>query len=88
MAFYNEYNIDKNQLSPNSNSVSLAKWKSNTNISVRFGKSVGKKQKEKDIQEINDLIKNLSDITDHKIEISQQNENMYSLLLTEKKLRI
>ena len=36
LAFYNEYNIDKNQLLPNSNLVSLAKWKSNTNISVQF----------------------------------------------------
>ena len=34
LAFYNEYDIEKNKLLPNSNAVSLAKWKSNTNISV------------------------------------------------------
>ena len=87
LAFYNEYDIDKNQLLPNSNSVSLAKWKSNTNISVRFGDSVGKKQKEKDLQEINDLIRNLSDITDHKIEFSQQNENMYIVIANRKEIK-
>jgi hypothetical protein len=37
LAFYNEYDIDENRLLPNSKSVNLAKWKSNTNISVRFG---------------------------------------------------
>ena len=87
LAFYNEYNIEKNQLLPNSNSVSLAKWKSNTNISVRFGKSVGKKQKEKDLQEIKELIKNLSDITDHKIEFSQQNQNMYIVIANRKEIK-
>ena len=29
LAFYNEFDIDKNKLLPNSNAVSLAKWKSN-----------------------------------------------------------
>ena len=87
LAFYNEYNIDKNQLLPNSNSVSLAKWKSNTNISVRFGKSVGKKQKEKDLQEIRGLIRNLSDITDHKVEFSKQNENMYIVIANRKEIK-
>ena len=87
LAFYNEYYIDKNQLLPNSNSVSLAKWKSNTNISVRFGRSVGKKQKEKDIQEIRGLVRNLSDITDHKIEFSQQNENMYIVIANRKEIK-
>ena len=87
LAFYNEYDIDKNQLLPNSNSVSLAKWKSNINISVRFGDSVGKKQKEKDLQEINDLIRNLSDITDHKSEFSQQNENMYIVIANRKEIK-
>ena len=32
LAFYNEYDIDENRLLPNSKSVNLAKWKSNTNI--------------------------------------------------------
>ena len=67
LAFYNEYDIDKNKLLPNSNAVSLAKWKSNTNISVRFGGSVDKKQKDKDLKEINGLISNLSKITNQKI---------------------
>ena len=87
LAFYNEYNIDKNQLLPNSNAVSLAKWKLNTNISVRFGRSVEKKQKEKDLQEINGLIKSLSDITDHKIKFSQQNENMYIVIANRKEIK-
>ena len=87
LAFYNEYNIDKNQLLPNSNAVSLAKWKLNTNISVRFGRSVEKKQKEKDLQEINGLIKSLSDITDHKIQFSQQNENMYIVIANRKEIK-
>ena len=52
LAFYNEYDIDKNKLLPNSNAVSLAKWKSNTNIAVRFGGSVDKKQRDKDLEEI------------------------------------
>ena len=59
LAFYNEYDIDKNKLLPNYNAVSLAKWKSNTNISVLFGVSVDKKQKDKDWQEINGLLSNL-----------------------------
>ena len=67
LAFYNEYDIDKNKLLPNSNAVSLAKWKSNTNISVVFGVSVDKKQKDKDLKEINGLISNLSKITNQKI---------------------
>ncbi len=76
LAFYNEYDIDKNKLLPNSNAVSLAKWKSNTNILVRFGTSIDKNQKEKDLLEIKGLIRNLSNITNHKIEFSQQNSNM------------
>ena len=48
LAFYNEYDIDENRLLPNSKSVNLAKWKSNTNISVRFGSSVNTKQKDID----------------------------------------
>ena len=87
LAFYNEYDVDKDQLLPNSNSVSLAKWKSNTNVSVRFGKSVRKKQKEKDIQEINGLIRNLSNITNHEIEFSQQNENMFIVIANRKEIK-
>ena len=87
LAFYNEYDIDKNKLLPNSNAVSLAKWKSNTNISVLFGGSVDKKQKDKDLQEINGLINNLSKITNHKIKISQQNENMYVVIANQKEIK-
>ena len=87
LAFYNEYDIDKNILLPNSNAVSLAKWKSNTNISVRFGGSVDKKQKDKDLQEINDLISNLSKATNHRIKISQQNVNMYVVVANQKEIK-
>ena len=87
LAFYNEYDIDKNKLLPNSNAVSLAKWRSNTNISVRFGGSVDKKQKDKDLQEINDLISNLSKITKHRIKISQQNVNMYVVVANQKEIK-
>ena len=47
LAFYNEYDIDKNKLLPNSNAVSLAKWKSNTNISVGLGARSIKSKKTK-----------------------------------------
>ena len=87
LAFYNEYDIDKNKLLPNSNAVSLAKWKSNTNISIRFGGSVDKKQRDKDLQEINNLISNLSKITNHKIKISQQNVNMYVVIAKQKEIK-
>ncbi|GIR86150.1 MAG: hypothetical protein CM15mP85_27740 [Rhodobacterales bacterium] len=87
VAFYNEYDISGNKLLPNSEAVKLAKWKSNINISVRFGNSVDKKQKEKDLLEINELIGNLSDITDHNIEISQQNENMYIVIANRKEIK-
>ena len=87
LAFYNEYDIDKNKLLPNSNAVSLAKWKSNTNISVLFGGSVDKKQKDKDLQEINGLISNLSNITSQKIKISQQNANMYVVVANQKEIK-
>ena len=87
LAFYNEYDIDKNKLLPNSNAVSLAKWKSNTNISVLFGGSVDKKQKDKDLKEINDLISNLSKITKQKIKVSQQNVNMYVVVANQKEIK-
>ena len=86
LAFYNEYDIDKNKLLPNSNAVSLAKWKSNTNISVQFGGSVDKKQKDKDLLEINDLISNLSKITNQKIKVSQQNVNLYVVVANQKEI--
>ncbi len=87
LAFYNEYDIDKNKLLPNSNAVSLAKWKSNINISVRFGTSIDKEQKDKDLIEISSLIGNLSKITGHKIEFSQQNENMYVVVANQQEIK-
>ena len=87
LAFYNEYDINKNKLLPNSDAVSLAKWESNTNISVRFGGSVDEKQKDKDLKEINGLISNLSKITNHKIKISQQNVNMYVVVAKQKEIK-
>ena len=86
LAFYNEYDIDKNKLLPNSNAVSLAKWKSNTYISVRFGGSVDKKQKDKDLKEINGLVSNLSKITNHEIKVSQQNVNLYVVVANQKEI--
>jgi len=87
LAFYNEYDIGKNKLLPNSNAVSLAKWKSNINISVRFGGSVDKKQKDKDLQEINGLISNLAKITNQKIKVSQKNANMYVVVANQKEIK-
>ncbi len=87
LAFYNEYDIDKNKLLPNSNAVSLAKWELNTNISVRVGGSVDKKQKIKDLLEINALISNLSKITNQKIKVSQQNVNMYVVVANQKEIK-
>ena len=87
LAFYNEYDIGKNKLLPNSNAVSLAKWKSNINISVRFGGSVDKKQKNKDLQEINGLISNLAKITNQKIKVSQKNANIYVVVANQKEIK-
>ena len=67
--------------------MSLAKWKSNTNISVRFGGSVDERQKDKDLKEINGLISNLSKITNYKIKISQQNVNMYVVVAKQKEIK-
>ena len=87
LAFYNEYDIDENRLLPNSKSVNLAKWKSNTNISVWFGTSVHTEQKDKDLQEINDLIGNLSRVTNHNIKIRRQNANMYVVVANQKEIK-
>ena len=87
LAFYNEYDIDKNKLLPNSSAVSLAKWESNTNISVRFGNSVHTEQKEKDLQEINDLIRYLTRVTNHNIKIRRQNSNMYIVVGNQKEIK-
>ena len=87
VAFYNEYNISGDKLLPNPEAVKLAKWKSNINISVRFGNSVNKKQKDNDLLEINDLIKVLSQVTNHNIKIAQQNINMYVVIANQKEIK-
>ena len=87
LAFHKEYDIDKNKLLPNSNAVSLAKWKSNTNISVLFGDLVEKKQKDRDWQEIKSLLSTLSKITNQKIKVSKQNANMYVIIANQKEIK-
>ena len=87
VAFYNEYDISGDKLLPNSEAVMLAKWKSNINISVRFGNSVNKKQKDNDLLEINELIGVLSQVTNHNIKISQQNINMYVVIANQKEIK-
>ena len=87
LAFYNEHDIDKNKLLPSPNAVSLAKWESNTNISVQFGNSIDTKQKDKDIKEIHNLIRVLSKTTNHSIKISQQNTNMYIVIANQKEIK-
>ena len=54
LAFYNEYQVDENQLLPSSEPVSLGKWNSEINISTRFGNSVNFEQKRNDLKEINE----------------------------------
>ena len=51
LAFYNEYQVDENQLLPSLEPVSLGKWNSEINISTRFGASVNFEQKRKDLKE-------------------------------------
>ena len=87
VAFYNEYDISGDKLLPNSEAVMLAKWKSNINISVRFGNSVNKKQKDNDLLEVNELIGVLSQVTNHNIKISQQNINMYVVIANQKEIK-
>ena len=87
VAFYNEYDISGDKLLPNSEAVKLAKWNSNINISVRFGNSVNKKQKDNDLLEINELLGVLSQVTNHNIKISQQNINMYVVIANQKEVK-
>ena len=87
VAFYNEYDISGDKLLPNSEAVKLAKWKSNINISVRFGNSVNKKQKDNDLLEINKLIGFLSQVTNHNIKIDRQNINMYVVIANQKEIK-
>ncbi len=86
LAFYNEHEIEKNVLSSNSKEVNLSKWQSAINVSVRFGKSVADDQKDRDLKEIKKLLIILSQVTKHKINISQQNENLYVLIASQKEI--
>ena len=47
VAFYNEYNRSDNQLLPNASPVSLGKWKTQVNISPRFGDPLASNKKNK-----------------------------------------
>jgi len=77
VAFFNEYSISKSKLEPNLTPVLLAKWNTPINIATKFGSSVTRKEKNRNLKEIGDFSKNLSEITDHKIEMSEQNANMF-----------
>ena len=77
LAFFNEYSISKSKLETNLTPVLLAKWNTPINIATKFGSSVTRKEKNRNLKEIGDFSKNLSEITDHKIEMSEQNANMF-----------
>ena len=87
LAFYNEYSVDENKLLPKPKPVNLTKWMSNTNISVRFGNSINRQQKNKDLRDINSLIRTLSKATNHNINITEQNVNMYIVIANQKEIR-
>lgn len=80
LAFYSEYKIDENQLSLNPDTVELGKWNSEINIATRFGSSVSLKQKKKDLSEIKNLATELSRLINHKINITNQQANMYIIV--------
>ena len=86
LAFYNEYNISNNQLSPNPDPVSLGKWSSKINVAVRFGSSININQKNKDLLEIRNLISLLSKITNHEMVLSDKNVNMYVVVGNQKEI--
>jgi len=77
LAFFNEYSISQSTLKPNLTPVSLAKWNAPIYIATKFGSSVTPKEKKRNLKEVEDFSKNLSEITDHKIEMSEQNANMF-----------
>ena len=86
LAFYNEYNISDNKLLPNASPVSLGKWKTQVNISPRFGDSVSIKQKEQDKIEISNLLSVLSEATNHNIKLTDKNTNMYIVIGNQKEI--
>ena len=86
LAFYNEYKIGENQLLPNTDMVNLGKWNSTINISMRFGNSVATKQKNKDLLDIHNLLLILSEVTKHKMKISNKNINMYIVVGNQKEV--
>ena len=77
LAFFNEYSISQSKLEPNLTPVSLAKWNEPIYIATKFGSSVTPKEKKRNLEEIEDFSRNLSEITNHRIEISDRNSNMF-----------
>ena len=86
LAFYNEYQVDENQLLPSLEPVSLGKWNSEINISTRFGASVNFEQKRKDLKEINELLAVLSRVSKHKMRISENDVNMFVIVGNQKEI--
>ena len=86
LAFYNEYQVDENQLLPSSEPVSLGKWNSEINISTRFGNSVNFEQKRNDLKEINELLAVLSRVSKHKMRISENDVNMFVIVGNQKEI--
>ena len=77
LAFFNEYSISQSTLEPNLTPVSLAKWNRPIYIATKFGSSVTPKEKKRNLKEVEDFSKNLSEIIDHRIEMSDRNSNMF-----------
>ena len=86
LAFYNEYQVNENQLLPSSEPVSLGKWNSEINISTRFGDSVNFEQKRNDLKEINELLAVLSRVSKHKMRISENDVNMFVIVGNQKEI--
>ena len=88
LAFFNEYSISKGKFEPNLMPVLLAKWKKPITISIKFGSSVTRKQKNRNFKEIEAFSKKLSEITDHKIEMSDRNSNMFVIFGNQEEIPI
>ena len=88
LAFFNEYSISQSTLEPNSTPVSLAKWNAPIYIATKFGSSVTPKEKKRNLKEVEDFSKKLSEITDHKIEMSDRNSNMFVIFGNQEEIPI
>jgi len=88
LAFFNEYSISQNTLEPNLTPVSLAKWNTPIYIATKFGSSVAPKEKKRNLKEVEDFSKNLSEITDHRIEMSDRNSNMFVIFGNQEEIPI